>query len=97
MGIGCDTNGSVLDANSCQACSGVVLIGLAYPVRQANHPLQPEKRSQDGVLFVVNRDEKNVSIDPAGTVASALESWTATTTASALADSNLKYVSDRQL
>ena len=59
--------------------------------------MQPAVRSWDAFLFVVNRDEKNVSIDPAGTVASPLESWTAATTASALADRNLKYVSDRQL
>ena len=48
-------------------------------------------------MFVVDRDEKNVAVDPAGTVASVLESSTAASTASRLADSNLKYVAGGQL
>jgi len=59
--------------------------------------MQPVVRSWDAFLFVVDRNEKNVSVGPARTVASVLESWAAAASASALADANLQYISDRQL
>ena len=70
---------------------------MAFQGGHAYHPLQSAKRSWGDVLFVVDRNEKSFSIDPAAPVASALESLTAATTASALADSNLEDVSNRQL